>query len=1315
MNAGKYGRSSAALKELLALDPLNTEARRLFATLHLRLGSLMTARPAFESLANEALQRQDYWLAESLLKEYLAAGARCVPFLEMLAHVYEEKGDPMAAVEEYGKAIEILTEDVDPDHPNLPAELYAKIRELAPASPEALRLSGLFDAATGKILHPSTTDVPSENASSLASQPVEADRPWGEPSEQPMPWESVEDSTTQSAHAASQEEIARDDEAPASEVQHALSADDPVVAELGSQRQTIAEDHESSTGTPFLTTEFPWISIDQTFPPVGSSDFMESRAEEAGVEQPLSEAGSGPVSAAKPSAVVSEFESELQLGNEPSGAQAPISSPMPWEQVEETAIQISQPEPQPALATPETTDMLTELPKDEEPGFSVPAESRLGALSWEEILGHLGLSSRKPAPPPTPQTELVQHHDMPLQSLAPMLDEQVASPAYEAPVGRDAIAPVADEPPTPLTTIPPLETEARSADTSGSSASSAPMPWDQVEETSVPIPQSEPEPLEFYGVGPEEAVLSDPQSPETSSPSENASPYASTASEIEKSPAQPVQAEPFVETNRIHAESEFHLIVAEGQSSKRLLSPEALPAGSQPVASVGSGDAGGAVPDQQDTVASLVPEALLFSTPEHQPVEELRTTPPSVQTVSPESTPQPPASAYEDIVPATGEAIIAETEITARLPVMEPAASPLDLVAPRPGPTREPESAVPEVSFTLPQAVVERGESSVFSNPVSAHPGSHEEQSSETNEESVTLRLHQPHEVPVREEILVKDAPWLQIPEAEQESDTVMPGQSTSVSAPIREPGVMSGAPNAATMTSAVDVLFERSAKQARLSTQDITGTLKRTPRRTVPFARARMRLVFLVRNCVSTTRSIIVTVLSLVSLGMTAAIVAVGGTGLLWVAMEERPNNAFHSLTTTPQRSLSDPRKNGYLLLLGIDAAPSYDPLQAGYERKSQEADRDALGMCLTENDGQSTAGSASAQVLNGWQRAADPAAQFKSQVSGIKNWLAQSDVALGRYRQWLKMPFEDWGHGQPIVPNCRHIVAVHRLYLAEGFAQDLDSGVDRLEADMTAWRATLAQARSLPVKMMAADAVNDDAAVASGLLTRADLDLKHLSRLFKLMRPLDQVEQSVRWPMQSQFVLATKTLDGDLKRDSADERPWYVTVAAAMPLPKQHRFNAYADYYEAANRTSAEVHPPSMPKLSTYVKTPATGLLDYLLNPIEHVIGVKSLPRWEDYSGRIVETDARLRLVSLQAWVRKGSLDGDLVTRIAKAGQQFYDPFTGLPMLINSKMGVMYSVGRDGKDQDGDPKFDVTVSIPPFPTAASTDSKRTVPAKKK
>jgi len=154
MNTGKYGRSSAALKELLSLDPHNTEARRLFATLHLRLGSLVTARQAFESLANEAIERQDFWLAESLLREYLAAGPRCVPFLELLAHVHEEKGDAVAAVAELGKAIDILIESPDSENSKKPSQLYAKVRELAPASSVAFQFASLFDIQTGELLVP---------------------------------------------------------------------------------------------------------------------------------------------------------------------------------------------------------------------------------------------------------------------------------------------------------------------------------------------------------------------------------------------------------------------------------------------------------------------------------------------------------------------------------------------------------------------------------------------------------------------------------------------------------------------------------------------------------------------------------------------------------------------------------------------------------------------------------------------------------------------------------------------------------------------------------------------------------------------------------------------------------------------------------------------------------------------------------------------------------------------------------------------------------------------------------------------------------
>lgn len=201
----------------------------------------------------------------------------------------------------------------------------------------------------------------------------------------------------------------------------------------------------------------------------------------------------------------------------------------------------------------------------------------------------------------------------------------------------------------------------------------------------------------------------------------------------------------------------------------------------------------------------------------------------------------------------------------------------------------------------------------------------------------------------------------------------------------------------------------------------------------------------------------------------------------------------------------------------------------------------------------------------------------------------------------------------------------------------------------------------------------------------------------------------------MQSHFLWATKTVTTSLKNDKASERPLYVALAAAMPLPVQRRSNAYADYYETANKAVAEGRYTNLPKPSGFIRTPAVSMMDYLANPIEHIIGIEPLPSWDSYVGRIVETDARLRLASLQVWIRRGAQEGNVLTRLARAGQAHYDPFTGLPMLVNQQKGVMYSVGQDGKDQDGDLQRDVVAKIPATQSVELESSRSVSPPRSK
>jgi hypothetical protein len=87
--------------------------------------------------------------------------------------------------------------------------------------------------------------------------------------------------------------------------------------------------------------------------------------------------------------------------------------------------------------------------------------------------------------------------------------------------------------------------------------------------------------------------------------------------------------------------------------------------------------------------------------------------------------------------------------------------------------------------------------------------------------------------------------------------------------------------------------------------------------------------------------------------------------------------------------------------------------------------------------------------------------------------------------------------------------------------------------------------------------------------------------------------------------------------------------------------------------------------------------------------------MPDWDLQRRVLLETDARLRLAGLQARLRGPSSEGTLVARIANAGSSYFDPFTDFTMLVNPATGRLYSVGRDGRDDHGDPTRDVSVPL--------------------
>jgi hypothetical protein len=97
--------------------------------------------------------------------------------------------------------------------------------------------------------------------------------------------------------------------------------------------------------------------------------------------------------------------------------------------------------------------------------------------------------------------------------------------------------------------------------------------------------------------------------------------------------------------------------------------------------------------------------------------------------------------------------------------------------------------------------------------------------------------------------------------------------------------------------------------------------------------------------------------------------------------------------------------------------------------------------------------------------------------------------------------------------------------------------------------------------------------------------------------------------------------------------------------------------------------------------------GMFESLLSsrPVE--------PDWQIFHGQLIETDTRLRLASLQIQLRHPGPQTSVPNRLAEVGSQYFDPFTGLPMLWSPTQQKLYSVGRDRLDDGGDPTFDISV----------------------
>jgi len=455
--------------------------------------------------------------------------------------------------------------------------------------------------------------------------------------------------------------------------------------------------------------------------------------------------------------------------------------------------------------------------------------------------------------------------------------------------------------------------------------------------------------------------------------------------------------------------------------------------------------------------------------------------------------------------------------------------------------------------------------------------------------------------------------------------------------------------------------------------------------------------------------------------------------SGVIWSSKGQSQTETLARLLEPPPHYISDPRQNGYYYLLGLTVAPSLDPAWVGYDIWHETDTKPVTSTFDYDQPGRADVRLAAvANFLSPIWDSNDPLVELRRRDSALRAAVNRYSLFLTRYDRWLGMKFEDQGFAHRAIPRCEDILLVHRLYLGDGFYQRLAIGMNRLQKDVIAWRLILRDSRTLSMKVLAQVVIADDLKLLSKLFARSSIEKTILSVGASLVTPLTPAEHSLRWPVRHQLALGIQRdrLNGlagvGSEVMSEPNEQWLVGAAAlsqqafrrvehpasssflGIPLPTQCTWDTYANYYDAII-TASEAGHGFLPTFREIARSSGRGILGGAFSSATFE------PEWDPFHQQLMETDARLRLASLQIVLRRPSAHTTVPNRLAEIGANYFDPFSGLPMLWSPTQRKIYSVGKDRFDDGGEPTFDISVpAIVTIPSSDANGPARLAPARR-
>jgi len=394
-------------------------------------------------------------------------------------------------------------------------------------------------------------------------------------------------------------------------------------------------------------------------------------------------------------------------------------------------------------------------------------------------------------------------------------------------------------------------------------------------------------------------------------------------------------------------------------------------------------------------------------------------------------------------------------------------------------------------------------------------------------------------------------------------------------------------------------------------------------------------------------------------------------------------------------------PEKNAYFYLIGLNAPQDHAPSEFGRQcvaRLSEiSKNREATMAWLTSSD-RDCAKYEDTLRRKGSSIACEQQHEFclshyQKQNTAIKLLAETHKTDLQRYAHLLTIEEYEEVPYTNLLTTTFPIDLANELYPAVSASKllegDTQAFIQRSAAEAKFYRMVLGGNSGFLSKLMAFVGVNRTARLVSDAVrAHPNIAKEYYETLLTISHPLTAAERSLESVVMSdiKYFASTSVYGADEPNTS-----WYDEFLARFSLKYNATLNfKYRDLpgWRNLSRLPTEKYLAAEKTALAKLTGPWRGNYVHMMyNPMGKLLTGLSSANYSDYPRRMIDSDGRLRLVSLQIQIAAKQIpETEIPAFLNNSDPRFRDPYTGQPMQWNKTQGLHFrGHGKSIVSQDG------------------------------